>query len=51
MKEVYIIVTYGKGRDIHHEQLWFESRDEAKGFAKAVLDPDEAVSRYTIYGG
>lgn len=50
MKSVYIIVTYGKGRNIHHDQLWFESREDARAFAKKVLDPDESVSRYTIYG-
>lgn len=48
-KSFYIIVTYGRGRNIHHEQFWFDSREEAQDHGKAVLDPDENVSRYTIY--
>ena len=50
MKKVYVIVTYGRGRNIRHDQLWFGSREDAKDFAKCFLDPDESVSRYTIYG-
>lgn len=48
-KPFYIIVTYGRGRNIHHGQFWFDSYEEAKSYGKAVLDPDENVSRYTIY--
>ena len=45
----YIIVTYGKGRNIKHEKKYFRTRETAKAYAKKFLDNDVNISRYTIY--
>lgn len=49
-KPVCIVTTRGRGRNIHHDVYWFDSREEAKAFAANNLDDDDNVARYSIYG-
>lgn len=45
----FILVSYNSGRNLTHDKLWFDTRDDAKAYAESRLDPDDLVSRYTIY--
>lgn len=45
----FVLVSYGRGRYLTHDKLWFNTRDDAKAYAESFLDPDDLVSRYTIY--
>lgn len=46
---VFIVITYGFGRNSRHEKKFFDSYEDAKAFAASHLDNDDTVSRYTIY--